>query len=450
MITFYLKFKVIPLKTNQFVNTIEGANAFCWIQESTSEIALRKAKFHIMKYDWHIDRIEEFREGISRSDFIDKDIGLENYEKAQREGMAIVYVTCSKDGIIELGPVELNASYTVNLSNHLSETKNYRNSGRCLHYDADDRCVEYINAHSIQKKGQLEKIAENGHVYGITNNYTDMKKNKGRASYKKIGINNISTFLGFCKKHDNELFEPIDTYSLIPTNQQVMLYGYRSLCRELFVKENASNIIRKQLSTPIPNEMIKDYLSAIDAGTSFGLKNLQRHKENFDKSLKNSNYDDIRYVLFTSDQKQTIAFSGLLYPDYDFLGRQLQDLGDPSSSLDLITFCSAPMENGWGFLLAWHQSSSNICSKFINSLKIAVHKNNNCEDYLFRLVINAENIAISPKWWEGLTEENRVKIMERISDSLDGLSDVSSTYLNHGLEGLSGWNLNGVLTNVQE
>jgi len=441
---------VIPTTINEFFNSIGGAFAFCWIQENTSEMAFRKAKFSILKYDWQIIDIEESPIEVSRSDFIDKDIGLENYDKAQAEGLAIVYAAWSKDGKTVMGPIKLKPSYTINLSNYLSEIKRHRKNGRCLHFEAGNRCNEYINAHSIQNKGQLEQIAENGHVYGVSNNYTDIIKNKGRVSYKKIGIKTISTFLGFCKNHDNELFEPIDNFPLKPINQQVMLYGYRSLCRELFVKENSLNMIKKQLASDISNETIKSYLCALDTGLAFGLTNLQAHKNIYDRSLKNEYYDDIRFVLFTSDQKQTIAFSGLMYPDFDFTGKQLQDLSDHTSCLDLITFCSAPMVNGWGFLFAWHQSRSKVCSMFMNSLKIAINESNRCEDYLFRLVVNSENIAISPIWWEGLTEDDKVKILNRVSDSVDFLSDISSSYLTNGLEGLSSWNFKNVITNVQD
>ncbi len=105
-----------------------------------------------------------------------------------------------------MGPVEHKPSYNPDLSSSLSEIKRNKNKGRCLHFDAGTRCNEYINAHSIQNKGQLVKIVDKGHVYTLSNSFTDIRKYKGKLCYKKFGINKVSTFLGFCKNHDNELF----------------------------------------------------------------------------------------------------------------------------------------------------------------------------------------------------------------------------------------------------
>jgi hypothetical protein len=70
----------------------------------------------------------------------------------------------------------------------------------------------------------------------------------------------------------------------------------------------------------------------------------------YDNSLRRELYADIKYVLFISQQRPNIAFSGLFYPDFDVIGNQLQDLGDHDQELQLITMCSSPMANNkWGF-----------------------------------------------------------------------------------------------------
>ena len=259
----------------------------------------------------------------------------------------------ARDGKTTAGPFQLKQSFKFPISEYVDSQKKLSQKGRCLHYENGHRCNEIIKAHSIQRNQSLSAIAQNGHVYTISSNIGSLKKNKGRITYKKYGINKVSTFLGFCKKHDNELFEPIDNDLLIPTDQQVLLYSYRSLCRELFVSENALELVNNQLEKGINQDAIKNMLSGYVTGKSFGLENLKRHKHDYDKSLVNKSYSDIKYVIFQSSQKPIIAFSGLFYPDFDFLGRELQNLGDQTQDLQLLTFCSAPIENGWVFLFAW-------------------------------------------------------------------------------------------------
>ncbi|MBA7536028.1 hypothetical protein ES705_28290 [subsurface metagenome] len=143
-----------------------------------------------------------------------------------------------------------------------------------------------------------------------------------------------------------------------------------------------------------------------------------------------------------------MVFSGLIFPDFDFVGRKLQDLCDQHSILELITFCSAPMENGWGYLLAWSIESSKICIDYLDSLKTAIYEKGKCEDFLFRLATICENHAFSSKWWESIDEKSKSEIQERMSNDVDPFTDISSTYLMNGLESISGWKFENVITNL--
>jgi hypothetical protein len=450
MNTYFLTFKVEPATENTQFDMIEAALVHCWVVEDSPEDAFYKASFYVSKYDWIIKNIESYPKETIREDFIERDLGLQNYDKAQEDGIAIVVLAWSRDGKTSSGPKELKPSYSLNINDFLRLIKKYKNLGRCLHYDSDRRCKEIINAHSIQRERSLSAIEYKRHVYKITADFSSLKKSKVKLSCQKVGINKASTFLGFCKKHDNELFEIIDNYPLIPTNQQIFLYGYRSLCRELFVKENSLNIVKSQLNYGPNQRAIKGLLLYFKEGTSFGLENLRRHKYRYDESLKKKNFQNIEYVLFVSDEKPIIAFSGQFYPDYDFMGRFLQDLGDHSSELELITFCSAPMSSGWGFLFSWHVSDSKVCLDFMRSLATMIHEGRKLEDMLFRLVIsNCENHAISPQWWDNLPDIQKEQIISRASKMADVLANTPQSYLMEGLEGIATWKFNSVISNMQ-
>ena len=450
MNTYFLTFRATPTEENEQYDMVESALVHCWIVEDSPEDAFSKASFYISKYDWIIKRTEQYPIVTIREDFIEKDLGLQHYDKAQEEGIAIVFLACSRNGKTTSGPIELKPSHKINMNRFLETLKKYKNMGRCLHYDSSRSCKEIVNAHSIQRGRSLSEIAYDGHVYRITADFETLKKNKGKLSCKKVGINKVSTFLGFCKKHDNELFKKIDNYPLIPTNEQIFLYGYRSLCRELFVKENSLNIIERQLNEEPNQRAIKKLLSNLKQGTVFGLENLRRHKYKYDESLKKEDYQNIGYVLFTSTQKPFIAFSGLFYPDFDFMGRYLQDLGDNNTELELITFCSAPMTTGWGFLFTWDVSSSNVCVDFMRSLATMICEDKKLEDMLFRLVIsNCENHAISPQWWESLSGIHKRQIIEKASKTADILVNTPQSYLTEGLEGIANWTFDKVISNMK-
>lgn len=445
MKTFFIEFRVVPTPENRYYNLVGGALAACWVLDADPTSARAKASLSASKYDWNIEKIVTLPVEVTQEHFLDRDIGLEQFVKAQKEGISIYYTAWARDGKTTVGPILFETSSNFNLADFLKTKKQLTQSGRCLHYDSGNRCNKIISAHSIQKNQSLSKIADKGHVYGLSRDFGSLEKNNGHLIFKKYGINEVSNFLGFCKKHDNELFKLIDDDPLLPTKHQVMLYAYRSLCRGIFVKENALNLSEDQFRKMSAANSVKDLLSAMRRGTAFGLENLKRHKSSFDHSLREMTYKDIRYVIFVSTQNPIIAFSGLFYPDFDFMGRQLQNLGEHEGKLDLLTICSAPMKSGWGFIFAWHKSSSKICVEFLKTLATKNHEGHRFGDLLFRLAIsNCENLTISPQWWEKLSMTQRRKIELRASEMANILSVTQPSYLMEGLENISPWNFKSV------
>lgn len=436
---------------NHDFHTIEGALASCWVRAENPQSAIREAKFFVRKYDWRIQGIETLPIEVERENFIGKDVGMQLFEKCQLEGISMAFSAWSRDGKSSSGPVTLKPFSTLDREEFINRRKELSLDGRCLHYDSGDRCNEIISAHSIQKNKALSEIAKDGHVYVLNYELGNLIKTQGKITYEKRGINKVSTFLGFCGKHNIELFKPIDNYALIPTDQQVLLYAYRSMCREIFVKENAYRFWETSLSGTEDQPAITDLISTVREGTALGLKNLLRHKEVYDTSLLRHNYEKIRYVIFLSKKKPFAAFSGLISPDYDFLGQLLQDLTDKNLLTELITFCSAPMQNGdWGFLFAWHDSNTKVCVDYMRSLAAMMHDGHKLDDMLFRLIIkNCENHAFSPFWWESLSQEKKDEITTAVTNMANLFDEVSPTYLMEGLEGIAEWDLNNVISKME-
>lgn len=451
MKTFLLAFECSPTTNNPHFALLEGAIAHCMVLANGSQQAFNTARFHVEKDNWRINKIELIPIEITEK-LCDRKDNFDQFHKAQEIGISIDYAAWARDENDIPEPTQLvhNRKNEFNLADFLKTQKTLKNKERCLHYDTGIRCNEIINAHSIQKNQSLTAIALDGQVYSVSQNIKDFQNPRRGLVYKMNGINKMSTFRGFCKLHDNELFKPIDDSKLTPTDQQVFLYAYRSLCKEVFAKENALDLLNSQIGKQIKNDAISKYLKSHKLGTSFGLRNLKRHKTEYDSSLDKDLLYDIEYVLFISRQNPFLAFSGLKYPDFDFMGRQLQDLGNHKSNLDLITFCSAPMNNNeWGILFSWHKSSSQTCSEFMRSFATMIHVQHNLGDLLFRFVVlSCENIAFSPTWWEGLSEEHRQEISTRTFEMIDDFTSIKPDYLQHGLENIVHWSFDQVISNM--
>ena len=76
--------------------------------------------------------------------------------------------------------------------------------------------------------------AKNGNVYSFSTLVTPSIIHQDVYAPKQIGIEDASTFTGFCSFHDNKVFEPIDSHFFEVTPHHIFLVSYRCLCLALF------------------------------------------------------------------------------------------------------------------------------------------------------------------------------------------------------------------------
>ncbi|WP_223570606.1 hypothetical protein [Pseudomonas sp. BF-R-26] len=335
------------------------------------------------------------------------------------------------------------------ISDFIAAMKRENDRGRCLHFFDGKQCGKIIAAHSIQRRGQLGLIAEDGHIYRANADFSTLQRSGGAPQLKKIGIGKASIFDGFCSTHDNSLFEPIDNYPLTKDRKQIALYAYRSLCREYFVKENAVRSLSKIKDHPeIGDHGL--FLDAVIKGQNLGWSGLQHHKRIFDQALSNCQYQDFEFTYFTSKSPCSIQVSGLFYPDFDFRGNRLQNLGNWSTPLALITFFTAPLEDGWAFGIAWHKSSNAVCKPFERSIAESFREGKRLEDLMLRFAVSCcENHAIRISWWDQLSDASKQVLLDRIMLMGHPSIPVHPMYLASGCEGIADWIFDYVATSIE-
>jgi hypothetical protein len=228
-----------------------------------------------------------------------------------------------------------------------------------------------------------------------------------------------------------------------------ILYAYRCLCREYFVKENAVAVMGKMKDHPELNESQRSFIEATYYGSSFGFAGLQDHKAEYDQALLKRDYKQFEFTYFTSSNPCNVQLSGLLYPDYDFAGHFLQDLSEHHTPLDLITLFTAPIQDGWAFGFAWHVSSNRTCIPFMQSLAARVANGEKPEDALLRFALSCcENHAIRISWWDNLGEDAKDAAFDRILLMTHPQVPVPKDYLVSGCEGIANWKFEYVHTTL--
>ena len=300
----------------------------------------------------------------------------------------------------------------------------------CLFPRSSDCNGNIVRAHSIQES-MLRKIARDGKVYHFKPGLATLLSNHGVPKASLVGINDASTFTGFCSFHDDKVFAPLEKNSLVFSNEQLFLLHYRAICRELFTKKAASesNIgltqadRGKSLAEQVDHQI---RLHDNSIWTEAGLRDIQAAKAICDSMLLASDFSAIGYLVIPISQIPEVACSGAFFPDYDFAGNQLQDLSDLDQKLDPVSFSIVPTEKGGAVVITWI-GDTDACKRFgesfLDSAKGDVGK------VAVRMAFDFENLFISPTWWDAVSTELKEKIASRIRTNANILINRSRNYL---------------------
>jgi hypothetical protein len=95
---------------------------------------------------------------------------------------------------------------------------------KCIYPDCEQ--TTGISSHTIQKAGALRLISENGHALSPR-----LNKSNGVLTLESIGLNQASTFTGFCETHER-IFK-YERNKIMVTDDDYESQVFRTVCREL-------------------------------------------------------------------------------------------------------------------------------------------------------------------------------------------------------------------------
>ncbi len=284
---------------------------------------------------------------------------------------------------------------------------------KCMHYDHDTCDGVIIRSHTIQKKRALKEIeGPKGHVWGFVPNM-NLDLSKDALILDKIGINEASTFFGFCKSHDNNLFHIIDDLDFIPTDEQVFMLTYRTIAREVYTKiaSNKTSMISKEIIDETNNlfkEIMKGNLNAMNFGTERGLLYSLIEINKMYNSLKRNDFSKICYLVIKTKNFSNVMTSGAITPEYDYDENQINDFTKTFHWISLNIFTDD--KNGL-IVFSWLKDPKS--EQFVNSLIQQNDFMNKIVEIAFRHI---ENTYFSKEWWDSLKTVIRIRINEMVQD----------------------------------
>jgi hypothetical protein len=288
-------------------------------------------------------------------------------------------------------------------------------------------CVGHpIRAHTIPRAASLKRIARGGHVYGFVPSFKKLTEYDGRVPPELIGVNRASTFTGFCAKHDTELFTPLETERFTGTAEQCFLLGYRALAREIYTKKASASLsdLRSQADKGRDEHdqfhiQMTNFL--FNAGLAAGNRDNELHKGEFDKRLTACDYNDVQAFIVALESVPDVMCSAGIFPERTFSNTPLQDIGDVETRGQLLTLSSFADDDGGYIVLTWLPDSDEVCSQFVKSLDSIPDET--LTSALIRLMFEyCENVFIRPEWWESLSTNQQVALVNRMNNMVDHLT----------------------------
>ncbi len=88
MKTYFVAVQVIPLPKNQFLNKVEDASIYFWINDESPEKVMERVNTYLLKNNWELDAIEKDAVEVTAADFAENEDGMMGFWKAKQTGFA--------------------------------------------------------------------------------------------------------------------------------------------------------------------------------------------------------------------------------------------------------------------------------------------------------------------------------------------------------------------------
>ena len=281
--------------------------------------------------------------------------------------------------------------------------------GYCLHPKASRQAcsLEIVSAHTVRRNGDLRVIAKNGHVYNIIRYSRIFEDHAARS----VGINKASTFRGFCSRHDNDLFAPIEKEPFRATTEQIALLGYRATCYEIFAKKGSLQVPRVIRSLKGGRSYPRDLSFDFTLSTSRGIAELAFHKSRYESMIFRKDFSNLGYYVVSLANAPEIVGSGCTQATHDFCGRKVADLNRLDVPFGGIALSLIATDDGGAAVFSW-LADQNKCHNVMTTFGrlSAADQPHAIVRYMFEFF---ENIYFSPDWWDNLDDQVQARLLER-------------------------------------
>lgn len=330
-------------------------------------------------------------------------------------GSGLKWKKCHKDREFQKRPP---------LSEFLAKEKEFNTKPCCLHPHSGADCgARIVGAHTVQRRGGIAAIQEDGHVLTLKRGLAFMYKTEGKFELQRIGVKGASTFNGFCDKHDMSMFFPVENRPWKDIKENAFLLSFRAAALELYAKLCAIELIKWQKQwgdagrSFSEQASVQQYIEIYLRGLHFGKHDAEAWKSGYDDIFRTGNYNNYHYLCIEFDSCLPLAACGGMHVEYDFNGKPLQNLIRRVHSYEHLTLNITTIRDKSIAVFGWVGDPTGPSYEFLQSF--LAQPEDRWSHALLRLAFeNFENTYLRQSWWEGLDQSVRDVVERR---ALSGL-----------------------------
>ncbi|WP_163363140.1 SEC-C metal-binding domain-containing protein [Enterobacter cloacae] len=261
-----------------------------------------------------------------------------------------------------------------------------------------------VKAHTLSKSNSLKEIAKDGHVLGLKKGLDKFEKNNGMVSFDKMGVNQASTFTGFCSYHDKVLFSCIEDDLFIEDKRQCTMLAYRPLMREVYVKEANLKVLEESRSFDKGQDFQSQlawakYINENIEGTKLTLSDLNYIRGLIEASIRNNQYDALEHIVIRLQYPPKIMACSIYAPIVDIDGCVIQEITSDVGRPEYVIANVLALDGKGYVIFSWLSEDDKVIPRFISSIKKcpSIKLGDRITNHILTFV---ENIFASEDWWE--------------------------------------------------
>lgn len=279
---------------------------------------------------------------------------------------------------------------------------------KCLHANCNETAID---SHLLQKKGIINQISENNHVWELgMNNYK-----KDLFFFKRIGINDAFSFPGFCSNHDNKLFKEIEKETIDYSDYRTqLLFSYRAVMnekrkKEIIIDSNNRILNSNTLKLYLNDSSFQD-LEQSNHGQKSGIKDELYYEKFFLSNINDSTRQDFMFLTFELPRTEVCSSAVFTYETTDEINHMMRYesykvdkplteiyfnlLPATDKSIVIIGCLKERADICWKYIERIKSDSSNVSLKMISDILLCQVENWLCSNRLYQTRLKAKEKEI--------------------------------------------------------